>query len=226
MGLILNIDTATQHATVSIADNGKIIQSLTHPYQKDHAAFIHTAIQQLLISSNTSLNDIEAIAVVNGPGSYTGIRVGMASAKGLCFALKKPLITVSTLLLLAQSALEAGVDLGYLICPLLHARQAEVYGALYDNTLQEIIAPTVINLTHQESLEPFYSQFKDILFVSEDFSQYKNFLKYDQTYIKKINIIPAAMGMLSYKLFTNNKLSDIAYAEALYLKDVYFSAKK
>ena len=106
MSLILNIDTASENAHASLAEDGMVLHALHNESQKDHASFLQTAIQQLTMSANIHLKDIDAVAVTAGPGSYTGLRVGMASAKGLCYALKKPLITIGTLEVLTASALE------------------------------------------------------------------------------------------------------------------------
>src|SRR4051812_16718521 len=101
MALILNLDTATNVATVGFANGNNIIASQTSEDQKNHAAFVQSAISQLLETSQLSLQNIDAVAVVNGPGSYTGLRVGLASAKGLCYALGKPLILLNTLEVMA-----------------------------------------------------------------------------------------------------------------------------
>ena len=97
MSIILNIDTSIETASVSIAKDGAIIASVKNAIQKEHAGFLHIAIRDLLLQSSLELKQMDAIAVTIGPGSYTGLRVGMASAKGLCYALNKPFITIGTL---------------------------------------------------------------------------------------------------------------------------------
>ncbi len=97
MSFILNIHTATKNAIISIAENEKVLSYVINTDQKDHASFLQPAIKQLLGESNLNLQQMNAISVTAGPGSYTGLRVGMASAKGLCFALKIPLVTLNTL---------------------------------------------------------------------------------------------------------------------------------
>ncbi|MEO7306266.1 MAG: tRNA (adenosine(37)-N6)-threonylcarbamoyltransferase complex dimerization subunit type 1 TsaB, partial [Ferruginibacter sp.] len=137
MSLILNIDTASEKAHVSFAKNGMIIQSISSESQKEHASFLQSAIEQLTKTTGIILKDIDAVAVTSGPGSYTGLRVGMASAKGLCYALKKPLITISSLEVLTASALELipGAGENVLLCPMLDARRVEVFTAVYQNDL-------------------------------------------------------------------------------------------
>ncbi len=95
MSLILNIDTASENAHVSLAKDGLILHLLSNESQKEHAAFLQAGIQQLIKSVNIKLQDVDAVAVTAGPGSYTGLRVGMASAKGLCYALKNHLLPLA-----------------------------------------------------------------------------------------------------------------------------------
>ena len=113
MPLILNIDTATEYAGVCLSKNGVLLAKREHDLPKDHASFLQIAIQEILVETNESLHNIDAVAVTGGPGSYTGIRVGLASAKGICFALNKPLIIINTLAVIANSALQA-YDLNFL----------------------------------------------------------------------------------------------------------------
>src|SRR5665647_1745116 len=141
MALILNIDTATESAIISISEKDKIIDSVTNSNQKDHASFLQPAIKNLLQKADLSINKLNAIAVTAGPGSYTGLRVGMASAKGLCYALKIPLITINTLEVMALSSLKQIHDPSALYCPMIDARRMEVFTAVYDHHLTEIIKP-------------------------------------------------------------------------------------
>src|SRR5689334_3886286 len=101
MSLILNIDTALETAMISVADTGKVLHALHNSDQKDHAAWLHAAIEELMQHIGKSLPELEAIAVSIGPGSYTGLRVGLSAAKGICYALNLPLITVGTLEIIA-----------------------------------------------------------------------------------------------------------------------------
>src|SRR6478752_2127971 len=121
MGFILNIDKASEKAHVSFAKDGLVLHALYSDSQKEHAAFLQAAILQLTGITGLKLTGLDAIAVTAGPGSYTGLRVGMASAKGLCYALNKPLILMSTLEVLTVSALElfpATVE-PVLFCPMI-----------------------------------------------------------------------------------------------------------
>src|ERR1700760_1866599 len=106
MGLILNIDTSTTKGEIGLAEEGKTLFQLENDKPKEHAAWLHPAVQQLLQTAGRTMKDLDAVAVTEGPGSYTGLRVGMAAAKGFCYALDIPLIAESTLKVMAFTARE------------------------------------------------------------------------------------------------------------------------
>ena len=129
MAIILNIETSTKNCSVSIADSGKIIafKELNNG-NYSHAEVLHPFIIEVLKEANLSANQIDAVAVSKGPGSYTGLRIGISAAKGLCFAFDKPLISIDTLTSLSHSiSIEDGI-----IVPMLDARRMEVYASLFD----------------------------------------------------------------------------------------------
>ena len=148
MSLILNIDTAITTASISISIDGNILGEAFNTEQRDHGAFIQPAIQSIAKNKGISLTELSAVAVVAGPGSYTGLRVGMASAKGLCYALGKPLITIGTLEMLAYQAIsQANInqnDMPILFCPMIDARRMEVFTAVYDKNLNTILSPSAL----------------------------------------------------------------------------------
>lgn len=106
MALLLNIDTAFSYASVSINLNGEMLGAIENNVQKEHAAFLQPAIKFLFEKYGYKLRDLDGISVVEGPGSYTGLRIGMATAKGLCYALQKPLITVGTLSMMTLAVID------------------------------------------------------------------------------------------------------------------------
>src|SRR6185503_154982 len=114
--------------------DGFLLEMVENKNQKDHAAWIHIAIERLIKKTSSGLKDLNAIAVSNGPGSYTGLRVGLATAKGLCFALNIPLITLSTLEVMTIAAFNSNWSVAY-FCPMIDARRMEVFTALYDKDL-------------------------------------------------------------------------------------------
>ena len=147
MALILHIDTAVQTASVCLAKDEKTVGAVTNPHEKESASWLHTAIQSLLQANSYTLKQLDAIAVSKGPGSYTGLRVGMAAAKGLCYALSKPLITIDTLQMMAAAAHHSSAQL---LCPMIDARRMEIFAALYDSSLAEVI-PSVNMILEETS---------------------------------------------------------------------------
>jgi tRNA threonylcarbamoyladenosine biosynthesis protein TsaB len=158
MDHILNIDTATEEAQISMASDGIVVGAAVNRSAKDHAAFLQPAILRLSKETNIPLAELSAIAITAGPGSYTGLRVGLSSAKGLCYALNKPLITLNTLHALAASAaMEAnkhGLKTESLLCPMIDARRMEVFTAVYNMQLEVIAAPCAMIL-QEGSFEAF-----------------------------------------------------------------------
>src|SRR5688572_7184516 len=129
MAIILNIDSAVETASICLARESKPIKYAENRNQSDHASWLHPAILKLAADSGTDIHQIEAIAISIGPGSYTGLRVGLAAAKGMCFALDLPLIAVNTLKMMAYTTLNEEATL---FCPLIDARRMEVFTAVYD----------------------------------------------------------------------------------------------
>src|SRR5450755_1397709 len=144
--MILLIDTSQEIGTVAIESDGKVLFSEENKIAKEHAAWLHSATGRILNEAKMTLRELEAIAVVAGPGSYTGLRVGMAAAKGFCYALKIPLITRNTLEIMGVSMAAVAVEQQALICPMIDARREEVYTALYHPDGEEIQAPRALIL--------------------------------------------------------------------------------
>ena len=159
MSLILNIDTAVQTSSICLSENDETLAVKINPSQKDSAAWLHVAIKELLHEKNLFLQQLEAIAVSEGPGSYTGLRVGMATAKGLCYALNKPLITINTLQMMAFAAPKQHQGL---LCPMIDARRMEVFTAIFDQNLNFILPPA--NLVLSETSFNDFLQKNKILF--------------------------------------------------------------
>src|SRR5436190_1267780 len=148
MALILNIDTALDSAYISLAENAQGLGYALNETAKDHAAWIQPAIHKLIEESGLRIADLSAVGVSIGPGSYTGLRIGLSTAKGLCFALKIPLITINTLEIMTFSAINDiaahDPDLfssNLFICPMIDARRMEVFTAVYNSSLAEIYEP-------------------------------------------------------------------------------------
>ena len=224
MSIILNIDTSIETASVSIAKDGIIIASLKNVIQKEHAGFLHLAIQDLLLRSSLELKQMDAIAVTKGPGSYTGLRVGMASAKGLCYALNKPFISIGTLNALAVAAINETKKNdrdNSLFCPMIDARRMEVYTAIFDADMNEVIAPCAMVLTGNSFEELL--QNNNIVFVGSGALKWSSLVESANTsFLNEIDITDA-ISNLSYNKFKHKDFTDLSYSEPLYVKD-FFSA--
>lgn len=231
MSVILNIDTATEEASVCIAKEGMPIAIRVNGDQKDHASWIQVAISELLKEAAMTMRDLQAVAVTEGPGSYTGLRVGMASAKGICYALQIPLITVSTLKAMAYGAklqwlpLEDSNDARVLFCPMIDARRMEVFTAIYDEDLQEVISPKALILdafTFEETLNN-----ELLVCFGNGADKWKNISRYpNNRFIEEKIDIAKSLAKLASGLHLKGVFADLAYAEPVYLKEFYSYTKK
>ena len=222
MSVILNIDTSIETASVSIARDGVIQSYLKNTIQKEHASFLHIAVKQLLTESSLDIKQIDAVAVTNGPGSYTGLRVGLASAKGLCYAMNKPLITIGTLNALAAAAIDTSAEpenSSALFCPMIDARRMEVYTAVFDKDLVEILQPTAMIL--QENSFEQTLQKDRVLFFGNGSTKWKNISKSGNAGFIDDPDITSAICKLSFEKFQGNNFTDLTYSEPLYIKDFF-----
>jgi tRNA threonylcarbamoyladenosine biosynthesis protein TsaB len=218
---ILNIDTAVTTASVCLASNDQPLGFKINPTQKDHAAWLHTAIKELVEETGISLQQLNAVAISAGPGSYTGLRVGMAAAKGLCYSLQKPLLSVSTLKMMAAAA--QGRPTG-LLCPMIDARRMEVFTAVYDQNLEEILSP--INLIVDEQSFQNILSHHSVTFFGNGSNKYKEISSHINAHFANIEASAKHMTALSFSLFKQNKFSDLAYKEPFYGKDFYTPSVK
>tara|TARA_R110000868_G_scaffold52522_1_gene165775 strand:- start:427 stop:1098 length:672 start_codon:yes stop_codon:yes gene_type:complete len=222
MALILNLETATTNCSVSIAKDGRLL-ALKEFDSADysHAEQLHLFIESVLKEANVSLKELQAIAVSKGPGSYTGLRIGVSAAKGLCFSLDLPLIAVPTLESMATQNINCNVD--YII-PVLDARRMEVYSCVFDADLNEI-RETRAEIIDTNSFMEYSEKGLTLILGSgaekcEGILQHSNFLFNSTT-------VPSAkeMAMLSYKKFKAGNFENVAYFEPYYLKDFILQKK-
>ena len=221
MTYILNLETATKNCSVSISQNGQTIlckEMAEAGYS--HAEKLHVFIEECIKESNISFKDLSAIAVSQGPGSYTGLRIGVSAVKGLCFALDLPLIAVDTLQVLASKlSITEGV-----IIPMIDARRMEVYSAIF-NSKSEKIREVQAEILTENSFEEIS---ETIHFVGDCAEKAKTVLTKSNFIFHEEIIYPSAneMSELSYKKFQENKLEDVAYFEPYYLKDFMATVSK
>lgn len=220
MNLILNIDTAVESASVCLADGDHVIGLLKNTSPKESASWIQQAILDLMKKSGYSLQELDAIAVSNGPGSYTGLRVGLSTAKGLCFALQKPLITVNTLQMMTMAALDQSTDY---LCPMIDARRMEVFTAVYTKELEEIL-PTTNLIIDQNSFADLLQQ-HTITFFGNGSRKVQATILSENAYFYEIEIDAKYMCLLTKRLYLQRQFADLAYSEPNYGKDFFTPTK-
>jgi tRNA threonylcarbamoyladenosine biosynthesis protein TsaB len=218
LSLILNIETSTTLCSVSIAKDGKIIALKEINEGYTHAENLHVFIKEVLEKAGKIPKDLNAIAVGGGPGSYTGLRIGVSAAKGLAFALQIPLIAINTLVTMAATAISQNRS-DILYCPMLDARRMEIYTAIFDvnlNTVKET-SPQIIS---EEDIS-FFNTGKPICFFGDGMPKCKDLLKKTPSSSFIDNIVPSAdaLAELAYKKLLNGQFEDVAYFEPFYLKN-------
>lgn len=215
MALILLLETATKVCSVALAENGNLI-SIKELYDEkySHAEKLNLFIEEVLQNANKKFNDLDAIAVSEGPGSYTGLRIGTSSAKGLCYALNIPLIAVNSLQSLANLVTEK-TDV---IIPLFDAMRMEVYAAAYDSSLNEL-EKTSAKIIDSNSFENFLAN-KKVTFVGPGAAKCVDIIQAPNATFN-LNLQVSAQGMISSaeKKFNAAQFVDVAYFEPFYLKD-------
>ncbi len=221
MNYILNIETATKQCSVSIAKEGKtIVCKEVAEEGYSHAERLHVFIEDCVKEAGISYKDLAAIAVSQGPGSYTGLRIGVSAAKGLCYALGIPLIAVDTLkALAAQVKVTSGV-----IVPMLDARRMEVYSAVFASNLESLRAIQAEIITE----DSFQELEGNVYFVGDCAAKCKEVLTKTNFVFLEDVVYPSAkeMSAFSYEKFLNNDFVDLAYFEPYYLKDFIITASK
>jgi tRNA threonylcarbamoyladenosine biosynthesis protein TsaB len=226
MPLILNIETSSDVCSAGLSENGKIVSLKETDEPNSHSRLLTILINDIFTENNINISSIDAVAVSKGPGSYTGLRIGVSVAKGICYALDKPLIAVDTLKCLAINIyenylLKSSVEIDkndLLICPLVDARRMEVYTALYNLNLEvhKGVSAVIIN---SDSFKDVLSK-KHILFGGTGAEKCKKII-YHPNAIFVDNIYASAnyMTSLSYISFNFKHYENTAYFEPFYLKE-------
>jgi tRNA threonylcarbamoyladenosine biosynthesis protein TsaB len=239
--MILLIDTSQEKGVVALAKEGNILHSEENIIAKDHASWLHMAISRILGEAKITVRDLQAVSVVSGPGSYTGLRVGMAAAKGFCYALKIPLITQNSLQLMALSMIPQALKKNALICPMIDARREEVFTALYQvlpdaggmtpnaqlstancqlsTGLKEILPPQA-KILDKTAFE------KELLLDSIIFSgtgaeKWKNISTSPLCIFEPQNAVIQSFAQISQWDFEFGNWADPIYAEPVYLKEFF-----
>ncbi len=231
MALILSLETSTKVCSVCLSSDNEILARKELFEANSHATHLTVLIQELFNNlSNYNISDIDVVAVSSGPGSYTGLRIGVSVAKGICYALNKPLIAITSLECLAHAAFEnpllvGKIDENTIYCPMIDARRMEVYTALFNSKMERIkdISAEIIDET---SFKDRLSNSK-IVFLGDGAEKCKDVIQHKNA-IFLDNQAPLAANMLQLALnkYQNNQFEDVAYFEPFYLKDFIATTPK
>jgi len=223
MATILHLETATTNCSVSIAKDGEmLVLKENNAANYSHSEQLHIFIKEALKEASLSFSDLDAVAISKGPGSYTGLRIGVSSAKGLCFSLDIPLISVPTL---QSMAYQVDVKPGELVIPVLDARRMEVYSAVYNDQYKEI-RETRAEVINEESFADYISDYK-VYVVGSGAEKCRGALRHPN-FVFDTNVVPSAKQMvaIAFEKFKSNEFEDVAYFEPYYLKDFVLQQKK
>lgn len=213
---ILHIETSSKNCSVAISDGEEILclcEEVSDNYKQSES--LHSFVEWALEGADISLKDLDAISLGKGPGSYTGLRIGAASAKGFCYGLKLPLIAINSL----DSMVEQFVNQGFeLIIPLIDARRMEVYTAFFDGTSGEMIKETEAKILDENSFSELVD--KKVLFIGDGAKKAQEIMNLPHAEFKS-DIYPSAKGLIkkSVEKFNKKEFEDTAYFEPFYLKD-------
>lgn len=222
MAVILNLETASTNCSVSVARKGKMLACKEHNSASySHSEQLHVFIREVLEGTSLSLVDLDAIAVSKGPGSYTGLRIGVSAAKGLCYALDIPLIATPTLKCLA---LQKAIKSGYIV-PVLDARRMEVYASVFDARYKELQPTRAVIINEDSFLE--YAEQGNVYLVGSGAAKCSEVLTHPNFNFDP-SLVPSSKNMcqISYERYKANDFEDVAYFEPYYLKDFILPKKK
>ncbi len=226
MAVILHIETATQVCSVALSDNGTISQIRESNEKNSHSATITVFIEEVMKSAGIPFTALDAVAVSMGPGSYTGLRIGVSTAKGICYAIDRPLIAISTLQSMAAGMLK-GMEsrnsgtpsLPVLLCPMIDARRMEVYNALYDTNL-DLVRNIQAEIITESSFESELEQ-NQVWFFGDGAEKCRTMLGNHPHARFMDDFYPSAKHMinLAEEKFKRSEFEDVVYFEPYYLKD-------
>jgi len=227
MATILNIETSTEVCSVALTSEGQILEHHENYDGQTHATLLSAYVKDALEYVHTRELKLDAVAVSIGPGSYTGLRIGLSEAKGLAFGLEVPLIGVNTLQLLVVTAMFHNFfdDDDILYVPMIDARRMEVYTAAYDNALEAVIEPQAMILDENS----FADILKDhkVVFMGNGSTKARDVIKHPNAmFIDGVKPVALEMTALAEKAFRESRFIDVAYSTPLYLKEFQATTPK
>lgn len=224
--ILLHIETSTNVCSVALSQDGSCIFELSNNEGMNHSRLLSPFIQQVLDKMKVLNLKLDAVAVSSGPGSYTGLRIGVSTAKGLCYGYNVPLIAVSTLEIMGIEALKTiNSDEDVLLCPMIDARRMEVYSAFYTKNLdlkRDISADVITENSFSEIMEK-----QPVYFFGNGSGKCKTLLTHPNArFIESVEPLAKNMIQLAEKKFVTKKFADVAYFEPFYLKEFQATVAK
>ena len=223
--MILCLETSTAVCSVALVENGKVIALRESLDGQNHAEKITIFIDEVMKEANVSYRDLDAIATSKGPGSYTGLRIGVSTAKGLCYAMDKPLIAIDTLTAMAYGFKDAETQRGKdaeptaILCPMIDARRMEVYSAFFNENLEKISETNAIIIDENSFME--MKQNHHLYLFGDGADKLASLFENEAniTVVEKFYCSASYMAELADKAFKENDFVDTAYFEPFYLKN-------
>ena len=223
--MILCLETSTAVCSVALVENGKVIALRESLDGQNHAEKITIFIDEVMKEANVSYRNLDAVATSMGPGSYTGLRIGVSTAKGLCYAMEKPLIAIDTLAAMAWGFRDAetqrrrDAESTDILCPMIDARRMEVYSAFFNEKLERISETNAIVIDENSFME--MKQNSHLYLFGDGADKLASLFENDEniTVVEKFHCSAAYMAELADKAFKNNDFVDTAYFEPFYLKN-------
>lgn len=227
MSLLLLIDSAGETGSVAITEDNRIIAFRSCNDQKEQAGFLQPAIKEMLDETGIPVSDLSAVAVTIGPGSYTGLRVGLASAKGICYAMNIPLITITSTFMMAVAGKNEFNNShpdysSFYLCPMIDARRMEVFLAVYDDALQEIQKPVALILNSQEMIS--FTDDKPVFCFGNGANKWKNFNLQKNIFFGDVEWDVRLLADEAAKRFKEQAFDSLEASKPLYVKDFYTGA--
>ncbi|MEM7369267.1 MAG: tRNA (adenosine(37)-N6)-threonylcarbamoyltransferase complex dimerization subunit type 1 TsaB [Bacteroidota bacterium] len=216
---ILAIDTATPVGSVALFDGSRLVGLMETHVDRSHAKLISPMIQSLMDRQGVAAEDLKAVAVAKGPGSYTGLRVGVSTAKGLCLALDIPLLSIGSLDLLAWKVQELAHQFDAWICPMLDARRMEVYCAYFDANIQQVLETRAV-VVDEHSFQDILSE-RQVIFLGNGVRKCAPLIQDHPNSILLLDQLSSAsvLGKILFQKYESQDFEDLIRFEPFYLKD-------
>jgi tRNA threonylcarbamoyladenosine biosynthesis protein TsaB len=223
--IILGIETGGDNCSVALSKGGRVV-ALKESAGREHSRYLSVFIDDIFKDSGLSYSDIDAVAVSKGPGSYTGLRIGVATAKGICYGTGKPLIAISSLLSLASICSDAlaPVSSRLIYCPMIDARRLEVYTAMFDLSLKQLSDTEAMIISENSFAEILSTQ--KICFFGSGAKKCKEIITSPNAVFAEVEHSASGLVRPAVKAFLNKQFEDTAYFEPLYLKNFLVTEKK